>query len=313
MRRMATKISSVDVDEFMEQKIGDDPIAFHPPKQGWITPLKSAGITQSLRWAAAAVATRQIDQAREGGEIDAAALRESIKSELSRLFGEPEEMSPEAAERYKAMVSKVRAMATKVGTATQVETAPTVDGELDEAIWDDADVLTDFILWGGSTDADYVTRARVVHDVENLYIALECEQDTSDLVTRAAPRDGSAWKDDSVEIFINPDRGEYAYAQFIVNAAGAFFDQWRRQEDQSYGAALDYDFDADWAAKVRDGMWTAEVRLPLNEMNIDPTEQQLLPINFVRNVQGEDSEISAWFASIRAHADPMARGWIVFE
>jgi hypothetical protein len=38
-----------------------------------------------------------------------------------------------------------------------------------------------------------------------------------------------------------------------------------------------------------------------------------MPINFVRNVQGDPSEISAWFASIRAHADPMARGWIVFE
>jgi hypothetical protein len=30
-------------------------------------------------------------------------------------------------------------------------------------------------------------------------------------------------------------------------------------------------------------------------------------------VQGEDPEIAAWFASIRAHADPMARGWIVLE
>ncbi len=313
MRRMATKISSVDVDAFMEQKIGDDPIAFHPPKQGWITPLKSAGVTQSLRWAAAAVATRQIDRARQGGGIDAAQLRANIRTELSRLFGEPEDMSPDTAARYEAMVTRVRAMATKVGTATEVQQAPTVDGELAEDVWEHSDVLTDFILWGGASDADHVTRVRLVHDVENLYVALECEQDTSELVTRAAPRDGSTWKDDSVEIFINPDRGEYAYAQFIVNAAGAFFDQWRQQEDQSYGDALSYDFDADWAAKVHEGRWTAEVRLPLNEMNVNPERQRLLPINFVRNVQGESSEISAWFASIRAHADPMARGWIVFE
>jgi hypothetical protein len=116
-----------------------------------------------------------------------------------------------------------------------------------------------------------------------------------------------------VEVFINPDRGEYAYAQFIINAAGAFFDQWRQREGQSYGDALSYDFDADWAAKVHEGTWTAEMRIPLTELNIDAARQKLLPINFVRNVQGDDAEISAWFASIAAHADPMARGWIVFE
>ncbi|MFO8079236.1 MAG: DUF4838 domain-containing protein [Armatimonadota bacterium] len=313
MRRMATQISAVDVDTYMEERVGDDPIAFHPPKQNWITPLKSGGILHSQRWAAAEVAARQIDRARAGGSIDAVALRESIRSEITRLFGEPADMEPEAAERYERMVEQVRAMATKVGTAIRADEPPTIDGALSEDLWDDADVLTDFITWGGSSEADYTTRARVAHDGQNLYVALECEQDTSELVTNAAPRDGSAWKDDSVEIFINPERGEYAYAQFIVTAAGAFFDQWRKREDQSYGEALAYDFDADRAARVEDGKWTAELRLPLGELGVRPERERLLPINFVRNVQGRDGEISAWFASIRAHADPMARGWIVLE
>ncbi|MFW5868232.1 MAG: DUF4838 domain-containing protein, partial [Armatimonadota bacterium] len=313
MRRMAATISAVDVDAFMEARVGDDPIAFHPPKQSWITPLKSGGITQSQRWAAAKVASMEIDRAGEDGGIDAEALRERIRSEITRLFGEPGEMDAEAAARYEQMVGQVREMATKVGTASRVQEPPTIDGELSEELWDDADVLTGFILWGGSRDAEHTTRVRTVHDGGNLYLALECEQDTSDLVTQSAPRDGSTWKDDSVEIFINPERDEYAYAQFIVNAAGAFFDQWRAREDQSYGEALSYDFDADWAAQVHEGKWTAEVRLPLDELGVDPAQQQLLPINFVRNVQGDEAEISAWFASIRAHADPMARGWIVFE
>lgn len=313
MQRMAAQISAVDVDEFMQQRVGDDPIAFHPPKQGWITPLKSGGITRSLRWAAAQVATAELDRARGVGTIDAPTLRANIDAEITRLFGEPQGISPDAAERYEQMVRQVRAMATKVGTAVRVDEAPSIDGELTDDLWQRADVLTDFIVWGGTAGAAYTTRARVVHDGENLYVALECEQDTSSLVTRASPRDGSAWKDDSVEIFVNPVPGEYAYAQFIVNAAGAFFDQWRRREDQSYGDALSYDFDADWAAKVHGDRWTAELRLPLDELGIDPARQRLLPINFVRNVQGGQSEISAWFASIKAHADPMARGWIVLE
>ncbi|MGI5817832.1 MAG: DUF4838 domain-containing protein [Armatimonadota bacterium] len=313
MRRMATKISSVDVDAFMAERVGDDPIAFHPPKQSWITPLLSGGITQSQRWAAARVATAQIERMRGDAAIDAAALRENIKREITRLFGEPEEMSPEEAARYERIVEQIRAMATKVGTAVRVEEPPTIDGEISEDLWDDADVLTDFIMWGATGQARYATRVRVVHDGANLYVALECEQDTSRLVTQAAPRDGSTWKDDSVEIFINPDRRDPAYAQFIVNAAGAFFDQWRTDEEQTYAEALNYDFDADWAATVHEGRWTAELRIPLDELEIDPARQRLLPINFVRNVQGSAGEISAWFASIKAHADPMARGWIVLE
>ena len=307
MRRAAARMSAVDIDSYMERKVGDDPIAFHPPKQAWIAPLKSAGIIRTQRWAATNVASAQLEQARRRGEIDAAVLREAIGRDVDELFGESDD------QRYQAIVDRIRAMATKVGTAIRIDEPPVIDGDLSEGFWQRADVLTDFILWGEPGDARYDTRIRVAHDGANLFVGMECEQDTSDLVTRAAPRDGSAWKDDSVEIFINPKRDQYEYAQFIVNAAGAFFDQWRREEEQSYAEALAHDFDADWAANVHDGLWTAEVRIPLHEMGIDPSQQELVTMNFVRNVQGRPGEISAWFASIRAHADPMARGWIIFE
>lgn len=307
MRSAASRMSAIDIDTYMKTKVGDDPIAFHPPKPAWIAPLKSAGIVRTQRWAAAQVATGQLELARERGEIDAAVLREQIGREVDELFGESED------ERYLTLVGQIRAMATKVGTAIRVDEPPTIDGDLSEDLWQRADVLTDFILWGEPGAARYDTRVRIAHDGRNLYVALECQQDTADLVTRAAPRDGAAWKDDSVEIFINPRRDQHEYAQFIINAAGAFFDQWRRDEEQSYAEALAHDFDAEWAAQVHEGVWTAELSIPLDEMGIDPDRQELVPMNFVRNVQGRPGEISAWFASIRAHADPMARGWIVFE
>jgi hypothetical protein len=39
----------------------------------------------------------------------------------------------------------------------------------------------------------------------------------------------------------------------------------------------------------------------------------MLRLDLVRNVQGKDAEISAWFPSVGAHADPLSRGWLVFE
>ncbi len=307
MRRMAERIGTVDVDAVMEEKVGDDPIAFHPPKQAWISPLKSGGATRAKRWAAFSIAEQEIKRAAKAGEIDAEALRQAIDATVTELFGEG------GTEAYRGIVEQVRAMATKVGTAVRMERPITVDGVLDEDVWERTDVLTDFMRWGEAGQASHATRVRLAHDGASLFIALECEQDTSKLVTNASPRDGSTWKDDSVEVFASPAQGEHEYVQFIINAAGAFFDQWRRTEEQTYGDALSHDFGCDWAATVQEGRWVAEMRVPMTDFGVDPAEQSLLPMNFVRNVQGKPGEISSWFPSIKAHADRMSRGWIVLE
>lgn len=307
MRRVAERLGTVDVDAYIDERVGDDPIAFHPPKQAWIAPLKSGGVTVAKRWAASQLASEEIAAARAAGEIDAEALRTAISASVDRVFGSGGD------EGYRTIVEQVRAMATKVGTAVRAEQAPTIDGRLDEPVWQRADVLSEFIKWGMADPAKYATRVRLAHDGRDLFIALECEQDTSNLVTAAAPRDGSTWKDDSVEIFMSPSYGDPAYVQLIVNAAGAFFDQWRRTEEMTYAEALAHNFDAQWAASVQEGRWTAEVSIPMAAFGFDPQPGALLPMNFVRNVQGADAEIASWFPSIRAHADAISRGWVVIE
>ena len=55
------------------------------------------------------------------------------------------------------------------------------------------------------------------------------------------------------------------------------------------------------------------MRLPLAEFGCTPDDHPMLRVDVVRNVQGESPEISAWFPSVGAHADPLSRGWFVFE
>jgi hypothetical protein len=154
---------------------------------------------------------------------------------------------------------------------------------------------------------------RLAHDGKELYVALECVQPTAQLATRANRRDGSTWSDDSVEIFINPGMDEAPYAQFIVNAAGAFYDRLQRRADQPYEEALSWNCDAAWTARVSPDRWCAELRLPLDALRLDLAAKPLLRMNFVRNVASGDKEISAWFSSVAAQADPLSRGWIVVE
>ena len=307
MRAMAERIVADDIDNFIAERVGDDPIAFYPPKPSWIAPLKSGAATQAKRWCASQIAATEIEAARQAGAVKADAIRQAIDARITEVFGTGGE------ESYQRSVSQIRAMATKVGTVTRVQQPPRVDGVLDEAVWQQADALTDFIKWGQAEPAGYVTRVRLAHDGANLFVALDCEQDTSSLVTRAAPRDGSTWKDDSVEIFISAEMKGVEYVQFIINAAGAFFDQWRRTEEEDYAQCLARNLDCDWAAKIEKDRWTAEMRLPLGEFGCDPQAHSVIRMNFVRNVQGKQAEISSWFSSIKAHADALSRSWIVFE
>ena len=239
--------------------------------------------------------------------MKAAALRRAIGQNTDATFGQGD------ADGYARIVDDIRTMAQKVATVVRTDTAPIIDGKLDDQVWHRADEMTGFSKWGSTSPADYTTRAWVAHDGHSLYLALSCPQETAGLRTQAAPRDGYAWRDDSVEIFVNPEMAEFPYVQFIITAGGAFFDQWGQSSDQSYQERLAANFSCEWSVEVGDDGWTAEVSVPLAELECTPAEHPLLRVDVVRNVQGADPEISAWFPSVGAHADPLSRGWVVFE
>jgi hypothetical protein len=307
MREMAERLATVDPDAYLRERLADDPVAYFPPLPGWFEPLKGAAVTQATRWFAASVANEVVAAAREAGQLDGPALRARIGQRTDEILGSG------GSDKTRRLVQTMRGMATKIGTAPRSDDPVTVNGVLDEPVWQRADTLTDFVTWGSTAPARAPTRVRLAHDGKELYVALECVQPTAQLATRANRRDGSTWSDDSVEIFINPGMDEAPYAQFIVNAAGAFYDRLQRRADQPYEEALSWNCDAAWAARVSPDRWCAELRLPLDALRLDLAAKPLLRMNFVRNVASGDKEISAWFSSVAAHADPLSRGWIVVE
>ncbi|HEX2988715.1 MAG TPA: DUF4838 domain-containing protein [Chloroflexota bacterium] len=308
MREMADRMANLDVDTYFQKTFANDPIAYFPPLAGWFTPLKGGAATNAIRYFASAVANEAVTLASNDKTLSGAAIREHVNRRCSEIFG------ADGSEQYRATVARMRDMALKIGTAARVQEPLKVDGALDELVWQKADVLSNFIIWGGTGPAANETRVRLAHDGKDLYIGLECLQDTSKLVCQSPARDGSTWKDDSVEIFINKDMNTSTYAQLIVNARGAFFDQYGNEATQSYAERLAHNFNASWAAQVQPDRWTAEVRVPLAELGVNPAQVPLVRMNFVRNVcSAPETAISAWFSSLRAHSDPLSRGWILLE
>jgi len=144
--------------------------------------------------------------------------------------------------------------------------APTIDGILNDAVWQDADVAVNFTDMGLTRPASVRTEGRIAYDDSALYVAMRCHEPFMDLLdTDVTNRDGSVWEDDSVEILIDTDRDEKTYYQFAVNAACVVFD------------AMGYDnsFNANIAAAAgrEKGAWTVELAIPWAELKMDaPTK-----------------------------------------
>jgi Domain of unknown function (DUF1083). len=98
-----------------------------------------------------------------------------------------------------------------------------VDGKLDDAAWKSANTLTFQFPWEQQTGAKQKTVARLLWDDENLYVGYECED--SDIVAHFEKRDDPTYRDDAVEIFINPNPAQQAlYYGLEMNARAVLYD-----------------------------------------------------------------------------------------
>jgi Carbohydrate family 9 binding domain-like len=97
--------------------------------------------------------------------------------------------------------------------------APTIDGKLDEAAWTTASppIRLQF-LWDSQTGAKQKTAARLLWDAQALYVGFDAED--ADVTARLLQRDDPTYRDDAVEIFINPDpKQETLYYGFEMTRA----------------------------------------------------------------------------------------------
>jgi hypothetical protein len=99
----------------------------------------------------------------------------------------------------------------------------TIDGRLDEPPWAAAPAATLQFLWESQTGAKQMTRARLLWDAQALYVGFDA--DDADITAQYQQRDDPTYRDDAVEIFINPNpQQEVVYYGFEMNARGVLYD-----------------------------------------------------------------------------------------
>ncbi|MGM0588888.1 MAG: DUF5916 domain-containing protein [Bacteroidota bacterium] len=168
-----------------------------------------------------------------------------------------------------------------------------IDGQLNEPIWNQAEVATGFIQRAPNDGqpATEATEARIIYTKEALYIAAKAYDSAIDSVAATLFRkDGSAYSDwfyvglDSY----NDDKTSFTFG---VNPLGV-----RKDLLISNDTNEDERWDAIWTAKtkIQEDGWTVEIKIPLSQLRFtNQNHKQTWGVNFQREIARKD-EISFW-------------------
>lgn len=113
-----------------------------------------------------------------------------------------------------------------LATATAAKLAEgetvTVDGKLDEPVWQRARATADWTSPDGKNRPAPKTRARFAWTADTLYVAVESEDD--DVWTTFTERDSNTWEQEVIELFIDADGDKRDYLELQVTPANVIFD-----------------------------------------------------------------------------------------
>ncbi len=148
--------------------------------------------------------------------------------------------------------------------AVRAAKAPVIDGDLSDAVWQNAPEITGFTQRepDEGKPARQQTRVKIAYDDDAIYFAAVMEDDGK-VTPLLARRDSSLDNGDYLRISIDSQHDRQNGASFLVNASNVQGDMILYNDiydDSSWDAVWDS------STKITGGGWTAEVRIPLSQL-----------------------------------------------
>lgn len=194
--------------------------------------------------------------------------------------------SGEGGDIYKRFTKAINRPHARVKTVTK---APEIDGKIDEVYTSNAKAMKFVFIDGTEGSPKEPTTAYVINDKENLYVAVRCAKpDPEKLVAKQKDRDGGLWRDECIDITIDPkNTREEKYFHITVNPLAITYDA-RDRDDISWNPEIEVK-----CGKQPGKAWIAEVKIPFKELGLEA---------------GAINKI--WSFNIaRTARDPARRGW----
>ena len=190
-----------------------------------------------------------------------------------------------------------RALRARVVAAGQ--SAPLVDGRLDDAAWNGGDVSSDFFQYEPAplACATERTEVRVVMDAQALYVGMRMFDSRPDSIrSQFLRRDDGGASADWAAVIVDSYHDRRTAYRFAATPRGTRTDVLHLND-----IAVDSTWDAVWevATSVDAEGWTAEFRIPLSQLRYSTNGDHVWGLNFSRTI-GRRSETSYWAPVIPA-------------
>ncbi len=193
----------------------------------------------------------------------------------------------------------------------RTETAPVIDGVLDEAAWDAATVVSDFYQAQPNEYAEpsEATNFLVMYDDDNLYIGIRAFDSEPDKVLANVLRQGDRYNTgDWAGVILDPFNNKRSGYWFGINPNGVRLDGIYQNPTEQL-----WDWDGIYYAKgsLNDQGWEAEMAIPFSTLSFDP-QNDTWGINFARSVRRRDERIN-WVSRNREWGPSAAGVAVGFE
>ncbi len=149
--------------------------------------------------------------------------------------------------------------------ATRAAVAPVIDGRDDDAVWQSAPLIDQFLQARPSegAEASLRTEARVAYDSHDLYVFVRCFDPHPDSIVSLLSRRDDQTASDHITLLIDSYHDRRTGYEFSVNPAGVKSD-YAIYNDGNEDVAWDAVWDA--ATQVDSLGWTVEYRIPLSQL-----------------------------------------------
>ena len=183
----------------------------------------------------------------------------------------------------------------RVGEALRVERAPRLDGTLNDPLWQQAQLISDFRQrepYEGRT-ATEKTEVRVLYTRSEIYFGIACHvSQASNIVATQLRRDVTQELDDYFEIIIDSRHDRRNAYVFQINPLGTQRDALITDEQAGETQDGDPGWDGVWTSESQitsDG-WTATIAIPFSTLNFMRSHDVVWGVNFKRFIRSKNEE-----------------------
>ncbi len=172
----------------------------------------------------------------------------------------------------------------KVYEAQNVTATPKIDGILDDDVWKNIPVATDFVMVepgdGTPSRPTHPTEVKVLYDNEAIYLAVYMYDNEPDRILRQFTQRDNIGQSDFFVFDVNTYNDGENQTRFMITSAGAIADA------KMSGGNEDFSYNVVWEGEISydDKGWYAEMKIPYAALRFPKKEEQLWGIQFVRRI-----------------------------